>query len=76
MAARICAALIRGYQLTISRVKPPCCRFTPTCSAYGREAFLVHGFWKGFWLTAWRILRCNPFYHGNLVDPVPPRKEQ
>lgn len=74
IAARCSAWLVRGYQRFLSPLKPPCCRFQPTCSAYAREAFLIHGFWRGLALTSWRILRCNPFYHGNLVEPVPPRK--
>ncbi len=65
---------IDGYRRFLSPLKPPVCRFTPSCSQYGREAFRIHGFWKGLALTLWRILRCNPFYRGSLVDPVPPRK--
>lgn len=74
LAGRFCAWLVDGYRRFISPLKPGCCRFTPTCSAYSREAFLTHGFWKGLGLTIWRILRCHPFYHGNLNDPVPPKK--
>lgn len=73
-AARICDWLIRGYQRYLSPLKPPVCRFTPTCSHYARDAFRIHGFWKGLGLTIWRLLRCQPFYNGNLVDPVPPKK--
>ncbi len=47
------------------------CRFTPTCSEYARQAFLQHGFFKGFALSFWRLLRCNPFCDGG-ADPVPP----
>ncbi len=75
MAARFCAFLIRGYQRFLSPLKPKCCRFTPTCSAYAREAFLVHGFWRGGYLTIRRLFRCHPFYRGDLVDPVPPPRE-
>ena len=46
------------------------CRFTPTCSAYGREAILRYGSPKGFLMTAGRILRCHPWAVGG-VDPVP-----
>ena len=74
LAGRSCAGIIGLYQRFVSPLKPRCCRFTPTCSAYAREAFLVHGFWKGLGLTLWRVLRCHPFYRGNLIDPVPPRK--
>ncbi|MBP3402125.1 MAG: membrane protein insertion efficiency factor YidD [Clostridia bacterium] len=62
--------LIRLYKKYISPLKPPCCRFTPTCSAYAIEAFQKRGFFAGFILTVWRILRCNPFGRGGY-DPVP-----
>ena len=62
--------LIGLYRKYISPLKPPCCRFTPTCSAYAIEAFQKRGFFVGFILTVWRILRCNPFSKGGY-DPVP-----
>ena len=62
--------LIRLYKKYISPLKPPCCRFTPTCSAYALEAFQKRGFFAGFILMTWRILRCNPFGRGGY-DPVP-----
>ena len=62
--------LIRFYKKFISPLKPPCCRFTPTCSAYAIEAFQKRGFFAGFILMVWRILRCNPFGRGGY-DPVP-----
>ena len=62
--------LIRLYQKFISPLTPRCCRFTPTCSQYGLEAFRKRGFFVGFILTAYRILRCNPFCAGGY-DPVP-----
>ena len=62
--------LIGLYRRYISPLKPPCCRFTPTCSAYAIEAFRKRGFFVGFILTVWRILRCNPFSKGGY-DPVP-----
>lgn len=62
--------LIGLYRRYISPLKPPCCRFTPTCSAYAVEAFQKRGFFVGFILTVWRILRCNPFSKGGY-DPVP-----
>ena len=64
--------LIRLYKKFISPLKPPCCRFTPTCSAYAIEAFQKRGFFAGLILTTWRILRCNPFGRGGY-DPVPER---
>ena len=62
--------LIRFYQVCISPLKPASCRFTPTCSQYGLQAFRMHGPIKGLILTAWRILRCNP-WGGSGYDPVP-----
>ncbi len=62
--------LIGLYRKFISPIKPPCCRFTPTCSAYAIEAFQKRGFFVGLILTVWRILRCNPFSKGGY-DPVP-----
>jgi putative membrane protein insertion efficiency factor len=64
--------LVRLYRKFISPLKPPCCRFTPTCSAYAIEAFQKRGFFAGLILTTWRILRCNPFAKGGY-DPVPER---
>ena len=65
--------LIGAYRTFISPLKPRCCRFHPTCSQYAMEAIRVHGLFKGCALTIWRLLRCHPFYHGDLYDPVPPR---
>ena len=64
--------LLKFYQKFISPIKPSCCRFTPTCSTYAIEAFRKRGFFVGFILTVWRILRCNPFCKGGY-DPVPER---
>ena len=70
----VCILLIRFYQKFLSPLKRnPCCRFTPTCSAYALEAFTKRGFFVGFGLTVRRILRCNPFCAGGY-DPVPPKK--
>jgi putative membrane protein insertion efficiency factor len=62
--------LIRFYQLAISPWLGSKCRFTPTCSQYGIDAFKKYGPLKGFWLTAKRIARCNP-WGGHGYDPVP-----
>jgi uncharacterized protein len=64
--------LIRIYQRTISPLLGPVCRYYPSCSQYGYEAMSVHGALKGTILTAWRILRCNPWSAGG-IDEVPPR---
>ncbi|MBE6213862.1 MAG: membrane protein insertion efficiency factor YidD [Rikenellaceae bacterium] len=63
-------ALVKFYQYCISPLKPPCCRFTPTCSQYALQALRKHGPIKGSWLTLKRILRCHP-WGGSGYDPVP-----
>ena len=64
--------LITLYRKYISPIKPACCRFTPSCSAYAIEALEKRGLIMGLLLTIWRILRCNPFCRGGY-DPVPER---
>ena len=63
-------ALIRLWQLTFSKVLPPSCRFTPSCSAYGYEAVSKYGTLKGGWLAIKRVARCHPLNPGGY-DPVP-----
>jgi putative membrane protein insertion efficiency factor len=65
--------LIRGYQLLISPLLGPRCRFYPSCSAYALEAVRVHGALRGTWLAVRRLLRCHPWNPGG-VDMVPPRR--
>ncbi|WP_088104689.1 membrane protein insertion efficiency factor YidD [Halalkalibacter urbisdiaboli] len=62
--------IIRSYQRLISPLKPPTCRFYPTCSHYGMDAIKKHGALKGGWLTIKRISKCHPFHPGG-IDPVP-----
>jgi putative membrane protein insertion efficiency factor len=62
--------LIRGYQLAISPLLGPRCRFYPSCSHYAIEAIETHGALRGVWLTAKRISRCHPWHEGGF-DPVP-----
>lgn len=62
--------LIRFYRVYISPLKPPCCRFTPTCSEYALEAVKRYGPWKGMWLSLKRIAKCHPFHKGGY-DPLP-----
>jgi len=62
--------LIRGYQLFISPLLPPTCRYSPSCSHYGIDALKKHGAFTGSWLTIKRILRCHPWAKGGY-DPVP-----
>ena len=67
---KVLAALIRFYQRYISGLKPPSCRFYPTCSAYALQAIERFGALKGGILSIWRILRCSPLCQGG-IDPVP-----
>ena len=62
--------VIKIYQLLISPLFPPSCRFTPTCSQYSLEALKEYGILKGGWLSLKRILKCHP-WGGSGYDPVP-----
>lgn len=62
--------LVRFYQIAISPLKPPTCRFTPTCSSYTLEALKRYGLFKGGMLAIRRIMRCHP-WGGSGYDPVP-----
>lgn len=61
------------YRAVISPLMPPSCRYTPTCSQYTIEALKKHGPFKGFYLSAKRIISCNP-WGGSGYDPVPDPK--
>lgn len=65
--------LIRFYRNQISPLRPPSCRFIPTCSAYAMEAVEKYGALKGGWLALRRILKCHPFHRQKSIeyDPVP-----
>ncbi|MFI2754980.1 membrane protein insertion efficiency factor YidD [Cellulomonas sp. P22] len=75
LAARLPSVLLlgvlRGYQLVISPMTGPSCRFYPSCSQYAVIAVTRHGAVRGTWLAARRLLRCNPWNAGG-VDDVPP----
>ncbi|KAB7745783.1 membrane protein insertion efficiency factor YidD [Nostocoides sp. F2B08] len=64
--------LIKGYQLLISPLTPPSCRYYPSCSAYALTAIQRFGPIKGTWLAVRRLLRCHPWTPGG-VDHVPER---
>ena len=70
---RILIGSIRFYQKNISAKTAPKCKYYPTCSNYAVEAIRTHGAFKGFFLSIWRILRCNPFSKGGF-DPVPEKR--
>ncbi|UJF31277.1 membrane protein insertion efficiency factor YidD [Paenibacillus hexagrammi] len=61
---------IHVYRKFISPLKPPTCRFYPTCSQYALEALELHGACKGSWLTVKRLCKCHPFHPGG-IDYVP-----
>ena len=67
---RIYVLPIAFYRRFLSPLKPPTCRFHPTCSAYALEAVTTRGILRGTLLSVWRILRCQPFSKGGY-DPVP-----
>jgi uncharacterized protein len=71
MLAAALTAGVRAYQLFVSPVRPPCCRFLPTCSDYAIEAIVRHGALRGSGLALWRLARCHP-WGGSGYDPVPP----
>jgi uncharacterized protein len=64
---------IRGYQLVISPMIGPRCRFYPSCSCYAHTAIERYGVVRGFWLGLRRLLRCHPFAPGGY-DPVPDKR--
>ena len=67
-------ACVRAYQMALSPHLGNCCRFEPSCSNYAVGALQTHGFFKGAWLTARRLLRCRPFGPSGF-DPVPPKPQ-
>ncbi len=70
MVKRIFLLLIKFYRLFLSPLKPPSCRYIPTCSEYAFIAIEKYGALKGGWMAVKRILRCHPFHKGGY-DPVP-----
>jgi putative membrane protein insertion efficiency factor len=74
MLARPLVWLVMAYQLLISPLLGPTCKFYPSCSSYAITALTEHGPLRGLWLAGRRLLRCHPWSHGG-VDHVPPRRE-
>ena len=70
IAARAAALVLRGYQLLVSPIYGPVCRYAPSCSHYAQEAVLTHGVVRGSWLALKRLARCHP-WGGSGFDPVP-----
>jgi uncharacterized protein len=65
--------VIRAYQLAISPLLLPSCRYLPSCSDYAAEAIAGHGAVRGLWLALKRLSRCHP-WGGSGYDPVPPQQ--
>jgi len=61
--------LVKNYQKYISPMKPPSCRFYPTCSQYTIEVVSKYGIIKGISMALRRIIKCHPFNPGGY-DPV------
>ncbi|GAE36294.1 membrane protein insertion efficiency factor YidD [Halalkalibacter akibai] len=72
---KILLLIITIYQRIISPLKPPTCRFYPTCSHYGLESIKRFGALKGTWLTIKRIAKCHPFHPGG-IDLVPEKDKE
>jgi len=66
---RMFILLIKFYRMFISPLKPPSCRYIPTCSEYTLIAIEKYGAFRGGWMGVKRILRCHPFHKGGY-DPV------
>lgn len=62
--------IVRAYQMVLSPLLPPACRYYPSCSNYAIEALEKYGAWRGGGMAVRRILRCHPFRPGGF-DPVP-----
>ncbi len=73
IVVQVLLLVIRAYQLLISPLLGPSCRFHPSCSRYTAECLKLHGPLRGSYLGARRILRCHPFHPGGY-DPPPPRR--
>jgi len=72
---KIIIFFITLYQKYISPLKPPTCRFYPTCSEYSVQALRRYGLLKGLQLSIMRIIRCHPFNPGGY-DPLPDSLEK
>jgi uncharacterized protein len=69
MMRLLALGLVRLYQLLVSPLLPPACRFWPTCSRYSAQAIDRYGVARGVWLSLRRLGRCHPFHPGGY-DPV------
>ena len=76
MFKRLVLAPIGWYRKYISPAIAPRCRYYPSCSTYAVEAIEVHGVFKGLVLSAWRILRCNPYSRGGVDHALLKQRHQ
>lgn len=74
MLSAVLRGVIRAYQLLVSPLLPPSCRYLPSCSDYAAEAIATHGALYGSWLALRRLARCHP-WGGSGYDPVPRRAD-
>ena len=74
-AARGVIFFIQLYRHTISPMRLPTCRFTPTCSQYAVDALTEYGIIRGSWLAGMRLVKCGPWHRGGW-DPIPERHEE
>jgi uncharacterized protein len=72
LAVRALVYLVQLYRNTVSPLRLPTCRFTPTCSEYAVDALTEFGLIRGAWLTMVRLAKCGPWHRGGW-DPVPER---
>jgi putative membrane protein insertion efficiency factor len=75
LPARVVIFLVELYRHTISPLRLPTCRFTPTCSQYAVDALTEYGLIRGGWLTVIRLGKCGPWHRGGW-DPIPERRPQ
>ncbi len=75
LLARGVIYVIELYRTMISPLRPPSCRFTPTCSQYAVDALREFGFVRGSWLSLVRLAKCGPWHRGGW-DPIPERRER
>jgi uncharacterized protein len=73
LAARGAIFLIELYRHTVSPMRMPTCRFSPSCSQYAVEALTEYGLIRGGWLAVVRLLKCGPWHQGGW-DPIPERR--
>ncbi len=74
MLRKTLVAFIKFYQIFISALLGPRCRFYPSCSQYTIEAIETHGSFKGLYLATKRIAKCHPLHPGG-IDMVPQNKQ-